>query len=116
MWIPKLFWVSTVLLAFLIVPTPGNQASAQSPPDILNKLGLASLAKRYCSGLYVSERGAKEALRNSVLISDSLNEQYDRDGLQFHIDEARKIIVAKSDGISSHARHFGDQGLSLIHI
>ena len=114
MWIPKLFWVSLVLLAFLIVPTPGNQASAQSPPDVLNKLGLASLAKRYCSGLYVSERGAKEALRNSVLISDSLNEQYDRDDLQFHIDEARKIIVAKSDGISSHARHFGDQGCVIL--
>ena len=100
-----------------LVALPGvtaRAASAQSASPAFARLSLAGPAKRYCSGIWVSERDRKEALYNSVLLGDELVEQYEEGHLTFEVDDAHRIVTASREGVSASARHFGDQGCVIL--
>ncbi len=87
---------------------------AQSSSSAVARLSLAGPAKRYCSGIWVSERNRQEALYNSVLLGEGLVEEYESGHLDFDIDDERRIVIASRDGVSASARHFGDQGCVIL--
>lgn len=92
---------------------PGQPAGASSNPAVA-RLSLAGPAKRYCSGIWVSERDREEALYNSVLLGNVLIEDYERGDLTFEIDDDRRVVGASRGGVSASARHFGDQGCVIL--
>lgn len=91
-----------------------GQGAAQTSDAALARLSLAGPAKRFCSSIWVSERDRREALYNSVLLGDALVEEYESHRLAFEIDETRRIVTARRDGVSASARHFGDQGCVIL--
>ncbi len=106
---------ATILIAFVALSSIGpEQAVAQSSSPAVARLSLAGPAKRYCSGIWVSERNRQEALYNSVLLGDELVEDYEGGDLDFDIDDGRRIVTATRDGVSASARHFGDQGCVIL--
>ena len=108
--------IPTALLAFFVACTgPSNQAPVADATAVgVAQLSLAGHAKRYCSGIWVSERDRAEALENSVLNDDGLIELYESGALTFDIDDERRIVTATRDGISARSRHFGDQGCVIL--
>ena len=104
-----------ILIAFVALSTVGfGQVVAQSSSPAVARLSLAGPAKRYCSGIWVSERNHREALYNSVLLPLDLVEEYERGHLAFDVDDERRIVTASRDGVSASARHFGDQGCVIL--
>lgn len=89
-------------------------AVAQTSESAIERLSLAGPAKRFCSGIWVSERDREEALYNSVLLGDRLAEEYESHRLGFEVDEKLRIVTATRDGVSASARHFGDQGCVIL--
>ena len=75
---------------------------------------LSGPAKRYCSGIWVSERDRTEALYGSVLNSDEQVRDYEGGSLVFDVDEERRIVTVSQDGVAARARHFGDQGCVIL--
>ena len=86
-------------------------ASSDGPPLFYL---LSGPAKRFCSGIWVSERDRTEALYGSVLHSEDQVRDYESGSLAFDIDEERRIVTASQDGVSARARHFGDQGCVIL--
>ena len=73
----------------------GAQASSSAiASSAVARLLLAPPAKRYCSGIWVSERKRTDALYNSVLLDEELLEDYADGRLSFDIDDERRIVVA----------------------
>ena len=106
---------ATVLIALVALSSIGPElAVAQSSSPAVARLSLAGPAKRYCSGIWVSERDRQEALYNSVLLGDALVEDYEDGDLAFYIDDRRRMVTATRDGVSASARHFGDQGCVIL--
>ena len=100
--------VATVFIALMaLVSVDLELAVAQSSSSAVTRLSLAGPAKRYCSGIWVSNRNRREALYNSVLLEDALVEDYEDGYLAFRVDNRRQIVTATRDGVSA---------LSLIHI
>ena len=107
--------VTPILIAFVALFTMGaGPAVPQSSSPAVARLSLAGSAKRYCSGIWVSERNREEALYNSVLLQDPGTqsgegqvEQYESGRLDFDIDDGRRVVTASRDGVSASARHFG---------
>ena len=90
---------TTVLIALVTLSSIGpEQAVAQSSSPAVARLSLAGPAKRYCSGIWVSERDRQEALYNSVLLGDALVEDYEDGDLAFYTDDGRRIVTATRDG------------------
>ena len=114
--------VTPILIAFVALFTMGaGPAVPQSSSPAVARLSLAGSAKRYCSGIWVSERNREEALYNSVLLQDPGTqsgegqvEQYESGRLDFDIDDGRRVVTASRDGVSASARHFGDQGCVIL--
>ena len=70
--------VATVFIALMaLVSVDLDLAVAQSSSSAVTRLSLAGPAKRYCSGIWVSNRNRREALYNSVLLDDALVEDYE---------------------------------------
>ncbi len=70
--------VTPILIAFFALSTVGHgHMVAQSSSSAVARLSLAGPAKRYCSGIWVSERNRREALYNSVLLGGRLVEEYE---------------------------------------
>ena len=87
--------VIPILIAFVALATAGHgQLVAQSSSPAVARLSLAGPAKRYCSGIWVSERNRQEALYNSVLLGEELVEEYESGHLTFGIDDERRIVTA----------------------
>ena len=107
--------VTPVLLALVVSSTLGQERLvAQSSSPAVARLSLAGPAKRFCSGIWVSERNREEALYNSVLLGSGLVGQYESGRLDFDIDDERRVVTASRDGVSASARHFGDQGCVIL--
>ncbi len=108
--------ITTALLTFLVACT---DSSTEVPATDATAVGVAQLslaghAKRYCSGIWVSERDRAEVLENSVLNDDGLVELHASGELTFAIDDERRTVTATRGGISARARHFGDQGCIIL--
>ena len=86
-------------------------ASSDGPPLFYL---LSGPAKRFCSGIWVSERDRTEALYGSVLHTEEQVRDYEEGRLAFDVDEERRIVTASQDGVSARARHFGDQGCVIL--
>ncbi|PCJ26893.1 MAG: serine hydrolase [SAR86 cluster bacterium] len=109
------FLLSALLITGSILPDASIQAQTDSDVnEVAERLALAGLAKRYCSGIWVSQRENDEALENSVLLGSELTDQYHRGELGFDIDSSSKVITATRNGVASSARHFGDQGCVIL--
>ncbi len=108
--------ITAALLAFLVAcADPSNQIPVADATAVgVAQLSLAGHAKRYCSGIWVSERDRAEALENSVLNDDGLIGLHESGELTFDIDDERRIVTATRDGISARSRHFGDQGCVIL--
>ena len=107
--------IQSIRVTLLAVAAAGvGHAAAQAPSPAVARLSLAGPAKRYCSGIWVSQRDRHDALHNSVLLSDAAVEQYESGRLRFEADDDRRIVTASRDGISARARHFGDQGCVIL--
>ena len=107
--------VATVFIALMaLVSVDLELAVAQSSSSAVTRLSLAGPAKRYCSGIWVSNRNRGEALYNSVLLDDALVEDYEDGDLAFRVDNRRQIVTATRDGVSASARYFGDQGCVIL--
>ncbi len=107
--------VTYVLIALILPSTVLPEPTvAQTSAPAVARLSLAGPAKRYCSGIWVSERVRMEALYNSVLLGGALGEQYESGRLTFEVNEQRHIVTASRDGVSARARHFGDQGCVIL--
>ena len=107
--------VTRILITLVAFSTVGPELTvAQSSSSAVARLSLAGPAKRYCSGIWVSERERHEALYNSVLLGEELVEGYESGRLDFAIDDERRIVMASRDGVSASARHFGDQGCVIL--
>ncbi len=106
---------ASVLITLFAMSMFGSEtAVAQTSSPAVARLTLAGPAKRYCSGIWVSERERDEALYNSVLWDEQLLREYEGGRLDFAIDEDRRIVSASRDGVSASARHFGDQGCVIL--
>ena len=103
-----------VLLVAGCADAPEQSPAADSSNPAVTRLSLAGPAKRYCSGIWVSERDRQEALYNSVLLGDALVEDHERGDLTFEIDDDRRTVTASRGGVSARARHFGDQGCVIL--
>lgn len=108
--------ISKALLISLtcLVGLSSQGQTANSTEVAVARLALAGPAKRYCSGIWVSEREPAEALENSVLLGDELVGLHDSGELTFTIDNERRIVTAMRAGVSAGARHFGDQGCVIL--
>ena len=106
--------VTPILIALVALSTAGFEPllAQASSPDVA-RLSLAGRAKRYCSGIWVSERNREEALYNSVLEA-AMVEEYESGRLSLAVDERRHIVTASRNGVSARARHFGDQGCVIL--
>ena len=105
---------TALLVPTLFVVGVLGSAEAQLLSQARERLGLAGLAKRYCSGVYVSHRDAAEALYSSVLVNDALQQRYERGDLQFSVDHATAVVTANSERAAARAAHFGDQGCIIL--
>lgn len=106
---------SYYVVAVLAVAIAGvGPAAAQSSNRAVTRLSLAGPAKRYCSGIWVSERDRKEALYHSALLSGEAQANYESGAVRFEVDDARRIVTASRDGVAARARHFGDQGCVIL--
>ena len=84
---------ATVLIALVALSSIGPElAVAQSSSPAVARLSLAGPAKRYCSGIWVSERDRQEALYNSVLLGDALVQDYEDADLVFYIEDGRQQL------------------------
>ena len=90
-----------------------DQPSQETSPAVL-RLTLSGPAKRFCSGIWVSERGREEALYNSVLWNEQLLSDYEAGRLSFKVEESRRVVTASREGVSASARFFGDQGCVIL--
>ena len=106
--------LTAALLALGACTGPGSEAPVDATSVGVAQLSLAGHAKRYCSGIWVSERDRAEALENSVLNDPGLVERYESGELTFDVDDGRRIVTAARDGVSARARHFGDQGCVIL--
>ncbi len=107
--------VTPILIALVASSTFSHERIvAQAPAAAVARLSLAGPAKRFCSGIWVSERDRDEALYSSVLLGDELVEAYESGDLDFEVDDERRIVTASRDGVSAGARHFGDQGCVIL--
>jgi len=107
--------ITPILIVRVVLSTVGQgNVVAQSSSSSVARLSLAGPAKRYCSGIWVSERNQQEALYNSVLLGGRLVEEYERGDLEFDIDDERRVVTASRGGVSASARHFGDQGCVIL--
>ena len=107
--------VTPILIAFVALAVAGHgRLVAQSSSPAIARLSLAGPAKRYCSGIWVSERNRQEALYNSVLLGEESVAEYESGHLAFDIDDERRIVTASRNGVSASARHFGDQGCVIL--
>ncbi len=88
--------------------------TADSTEVAVAQLALTGPAKRYCSGIWVSEREPAEALENSVLLGDELVQLHESGELTFTIDNERRVVAATQAGVTARARHFGDQGCVIL--
>jgi CubicO group peptidase (beta-lactamase class C family) len=95
-------------------PLAAQPAQGATPSVEVVRLGLAGPAKRYCSGIWVSEREPEEALGNSVLLSNADVRDHDAGLVRFEVDRARRIVTAHRGEVSARARHFGDQGCVIL--
>jgi CubicO group peptidase (beta-lactamase class C family) len=124
---PHPFWAVTVVVAGATLSCGGAPAvsdagaeGAAAAADPVESVGpptyltLTGPAKRFCSGLWVSERVAEEALYSSVLHSEEQVRDYERGRLAFDVDRERRIVTASKDGVEARARHFGDQGCVIL--
>ena len=105
--------VGTVLFMALCGVACGAPADAPTsgpPPEF----ALNGSAKRFCSAIWVSERDRRDALYQSVLLTDDDVGDYEGDRLAFDVDEERHIVTASRDGFAGRARHFGDQGCVIL--
>ena len=82
-------------------------------PAVL-RLTLSGPAKRFCSGIWVSEREREEALYNSVLWNEQLVSDYEAGKLSFKVEESKRVVTASREGVSASARFFGDQGCVIL--
>ncbi len=74
--------ITPTLIVLVALSTVGSgQIVAQSSSPAVARLSLAGPAKRYCSGIWVSERNRQEALYNSVLLGGRLVEESERGDL-----------------------------------
>lgn len=106
---------SSVLI--VVLPLAGASASpsaGQSSSPVATALFLAGSAKRYCSGIWVSERDRTEALNGSVLQTEEARAEFETGALRFDVDDQRRIVTASRNGVSARARHFGDQGCVIL--
>ena len=90
-----------------------DQPSQETSPAVL-RLTLSGPAKRFCSGIWVSEREREEALYNSVLWNEQLVSDYEAGRLSFKVEESRRVVTASREGVSASARFFGDQGCVIL--
>jgi CubicO group peptidase (beta-lactamase class C family) len=89
-------------------------AASRWKATVLTRLSLAGWAKRYCSGIWVSERERLAALNDSVLSSNEAHADYGRGVLRFQVDDSRRIVTASREAVIARARHFGDQGCVIL--
>jgi CubicO group peptidase (beta-lactamase class C family) len=107
--------LAVLIAASLTASFSWPQAALPPPSDpVLVRLSLAGAAKRFCSGIWVSERDRAEALRGSVLRAKEDVAAHERGDLRFAIDESRRVVTAVQDGVSARARHVGDQGCVIL--
>ena len=125
--------VTPILIVFVALNILGaGPAVAQSSSPAVARLALAGPAKRYCSGIWVSERNRQEALYNSVLLGEPTDaasgsqavQQYESGRLVFEIDEERRIVTAANgrgfpgldaeDAVIHVALHAGLSGAGRI--
>ena len=92
----------------------GADATAEVPDGPPLYYLLSGPAKRYCSGIWVSERDRTEALYGSVLHTEDQVHDYESGSLAIDIDENRRIVTVSQNGVSARARHFGDQGCVIL--
>jgi CubicO group peptidase (beta-lactamase class C family) len=105
----------TLLLHLLCLVCFSSQGQTADPTgDAVARLALNGPAKRYCSGIWVSQREPAEALENSVLLGDEMVGVHESGELTFTIDNARRVVSATQDGVTARARHFGDQGCIIL--
>ena len=91
---------------------PGSSAgTAVAPPP---EIALNGSAKRFCSAIWVSERDRRDALYQSILLTEDDVRDYEDGRLAFDVDEERRIVTASQDGAAGRARHFGDQGCVIL--
>ena len=115
---------SVVFVALPLVACAEADAGSAAAADAATAAGapdgpplyylLSGPAKRYCSGIWVSERDRTEALYGSVLHTDEQVGDYESGSLVFDIDEDKRIVTVSQDGVSARARHFGDQGCVIL--
>jgi CubicO group peptidase (beta-lactamase class C family) len=74
-------------------------------------LGLAGYAKVLCSAVFVSQRDAAEAFRNSGFF---LFPEEERAGVTYQVDRAQKLVRMTHGSITRTAKFYGDQGC-IIH-
>ena len=110
----SLLLASVALTCLALAAVSAQPAEAQASSDAVARLSLAGPAKRFCSGIWVSERDRREALYNSVLLGDRLVREYESGALGFEIDDEGRIVTATRGGVSARARHFGDQGCVIL--
>lgn len=89
--------------------SPPNAPAAPPPEFALN-----GSAKRFCSAIWVSERDRRDALYQSVLLTDEEVTDYEAGRFAFEVDEERRTVAASRDGAVGRARHFGDQGCVIL--
>lgn len=129
---PHVLWVATTVLAGSTFACGGEGAGSDaraeegalegadavgSPVDPAGPptyLTLTGPAKRFCSGIWVSEQVPEEALFNSVLHTEEQVRDYERGRLAFDVDEERRIVTASYGEVDARARHFGDQGCVIL--
>ena len=89
----------------------GPSGPSTTPPP---GFALNGSAKRFCSAIWVSGRDRRDALYQSVLLTDDEVSDYEGGRFAFDVDEERRIVTASRDGASGRARHFGDQGCVIL--
>ena len=89
---------------------PQGAAAATPPPEI----ALNGSAKRFCSAIWVSERDHRDALYQSVLLTEDDVRDYEDGRFALEVDDERRIVTASQGGAAGRARHFGDQGCVIL--
>jgi hypothetical protein len=78
--------IGLFIVVTLVIGTTGAEPiAAQAPNATLTRLNLAGAAKRYCSGIWVSQRERADALRGSVLRSADEIAAHERGALRFDV-------------------------------
>ena len=92
----------------------GSDSAAETAVAPPPEFELNGSAKRYCSAIWVSQRDRRDALYQSILLTDDEVGEYEDGRLAFDIDEERRIVTASRAGATGRARHFGDQGCVIL--